>query len=55
MKKNKAIYKKTTKGGGRTVRQIKVYADIDLLPELEKVTNRNRFINEAIRAQLKNS
>jgi len=49
-----AEYKKTKKGGGRTLKYMNIGIDADLLPVLDKVDNKTRFINQAIREYVNN-
>lgn len=44
--------KRTKKGTGKTVKLVGVQIDTDLLPYLDKVGNKSRFINDAIRIKL---
>lgn len=50
-----AEYKKTKKGAGRTMKYMNIGIDADLLPILELVDNKTRFVNKAIRAFVKNN
>lgn len=48
-----AVYKRTKKGAGRTTKAISLGVDRDLLAVLDSVSNKTRFINDAIREKIK--
>lgn len=46
-------HKPHTRGGGSSIKSVHLYIDIDLLPALQQQENKTRFVNDAIRAFLK--
>lgn len=48
-----ATYKRTKKGTGRTTKYMNFGIDNDLVGILDKLSNKTRFVNDAIREKIK--
>lgn len=48
-----ATYKRTKKGAGRTTKYMSFGIDIELVGILDKLSNKTRFVNDAIREKIK--